>query len=174
MKPDTDIANENSGSEFDRNVADGQVSYMLRTLAANIIRVARGTGKPHEICLHAAEFLKAVREYHEVFGHFPSSDGIAEVLLQPPRSDLLARSESEGSEVLIMHGCLQIVASRLLGQMTHLAIGEHEMYRGIRELEKARAQERPKLEISTVVEKAGLPSSRVRFRPKPKSRAPKE
>src|ERR1700736_3420161 len=119
MKPDTDIANENSGSELDRNVAEGQVSYTLRALAANIMRVARGTGKPHEICLQAAEFLKAVREYHEVFGHFPSSDDIAEVLFQPPRSDLLAKSESEDSEVLIMHGCLQIVASRLLGQMTH-------------------------------------------------------
>lgn len=119
----------------DKDLAIGQVrralSYPLRNLAANLMRIARGAGKPYEVGKQAVEVIDAFQEYRQVTGCDPSSDEIAEAVRFEHLSDNFGFDPITDSMDTIASGALQVAASRLLGQATQEAAGRDEIMRGL-------------------------------------------
>lgn len=135
---------EESGEEAARKCLDSpeqreldQVSWALRNLAANLLRVTRGAGKADEIGLQAKAVVDAFLAYREVAGHFPSPYDLEEILSLGVDRDFWERlgedaSERREAKETIISGSLQIVASRFVGQKTQERSGDSEMSRGVR------------------------------------------
>ena len=123
------------------------VSWRLPDLTANLIRVARGAGKPYELEEQAARFVEACGEYREQVGRGVSSEDVQSMLRV--REDLSHDRKwtpeqyawNDGEESMIA-GALQMAGSRLLGQKTQEARGNSEMFDGLRILEREREKNR--------------------------------
>jgi hypothetical protein len=46
---DIRIVSEQSEAEIERKPAEGELDWRLRELAANVLRIVRGAGKPYEL-----------------------------------------------------------------------------------------------------------------------------
>lgn len=92
-RPHLRLAVANGQKDVDRDRAKQGISWPLRKLAANIIRVARGAGRPWEVgqqCQHVVESFEA---YKEVCGVWPSSEEVQETL--SARSKITDRLKDE-------------------------------------------------------------------------------
>jgi hypothetical protein len=67
------IVSENSEADLARNAAVAKVEPILRDLTANLMRVARGAGKPYEVGRQTQALIDAMIKYRDATGHFPSS-----------------------------------------------------------------------------------------------------
>jgi hypothetical protein len=79
------LVSENSPEQLARNRGAEQLRDSLIELAANIIRVVRGAGKPVELMRQADEFLNAVVAYREAVGYYPDPTLFANALLYDHR-----------------------------------------------------------------------------------------
>jgi hypothetical protein len=139
------IVSENSDAEVAANKAteaQQRVERALVDLAANLLRVVRGAGKPYDIVREASTFMKAAADYYEAKSAAPY-EPFDEAVLQVPRvvsSTEFGRAASlqADGEDSVVRGALQIAASRLLGQKAQEAAGEREMYQGMRDIAEAR------------------------------------
>jgi len=112
-------------------------------LAANVIRVVRGAGRPEELGRQCAEVVQAYRDYHEALGEWPSSYLIGETLSVRHR-EYRAKTdrawEWEDAIHQMVAGGLQVAASQLLEQRTQEQAGEREMFDGLRVIEEQRRE----------------------------------
>jgi hypothetical protein len=143
------VVSENSEQELARRKAEAAreeaaevVGAMLRELAANIMRVTRGAGKPWEIGRQTGALINSMVEYREAVGHYPSSEEISNALSLDLDPEVRARMSQENMMEIyarqrIVHGSLQIAASHLLGQRAQEAAGRHEMHEGMRDWDRA-------------------------------------
>lgn len=53
------LVSENSEAELARHTAEGQVKWKIRELAADLLRIIRGAGKPYEIMRQMVELSEA-------------------------------------------------------------------------------------------------------------------
>lgn len=141
------IVSENSPDDIKRHREQARVNRALRVLAANIMRVARGAGRPEELGLNAQAVVETMVAYHEAVGHYPPSEELAVSLPIENSAEIMERVGSEGrtrlrAEQDMIRGALQVAASRLLGQGTQESMGRTEMMRGFHALEDAEAQSR--------------------------------
>lgn len=137
----------NSAADLAREHAMLDVQSALAELAANLLRVIRGAGKPYMLPRNAADFLKAVVAYNEITGPIPFEGRVLDAL--DIGYDLDARLEMSPdnqertlAEEQIVQGALQIAASQILGQKTQERAGSSEMHAGIRDLEALRRRQR--------------------------------
>lgn len=139
------VVSERTQADVDRERAAAQLSWALRDLAANLLRVIRGAGKAYLIPDQTVEVIKALKVYHDAVGTFPPDREMAKMLRvgqeRPPGQFNDATLNRRASENVIVRGALQIAASRLIGQSTQGAMGEHELYDGIRDPERLWKQE---------------------------------
>ncbi len=136
-------------------------------LAANIIRVVRGAGRPDDIIDQCNEVLKAAIEYHDKTQRFVPYQSVA-AALRLEREEIDDYHSYFGQRQLairrMVKGSLQIAASSLLKQLTQIHMGQAELDDGYRELESLREERRKQREAE---------SGRVAARPKRKSTARK-
>lgn len=142
-----EIVSSNSDKAIDRRHAEAQLSWALRDLAANMLRVIRGAGRPWLFELQAVEFLKACQKLREIDANRPPADVYPEALTWRRNRDW-----SEGADHLcnmemlaeesMMAGGLQFVASRLVGQQMQERAGERELYEGFKQIEALREERR--------------------------------
>lgn len=171
--PCMEVVAKNSGSDIARQRAWAEVRWAAREMAANLIRVVRGAGKPHEIGLHAQDFLDAYVRYREVTGAFPSPDDLAAALSINPDPKMLTQARSDefsrmGAEHRVVRGALQVAASRLMGQRTQESAGDDEMHLGIRDTTAIRDAEHL-ARVKAISEQRGNDRSRSR---RSKTKAP--
>jgi hypothetical protein len=153
------IVSSQSDDDIRRKRAREELVWPLRELTANLLRVAKGGGKPHYLPKQLNECLKAFGAYAEVHGTLPPAHEIFEIL-DPDNAFRDARpwvdenrkamgeiadgdtgeTEREIAIGRIRRGALQAVASMLLDQLPQISMGEHDIYEGIRQLEDARAK----------------------------------
>jgi hypothetical protein len=138
---------ENSKADLERERALANFSWALRDLAANLLRVIRGAGKSYELVRQMAACLEAIAEHHRVTGMGVSGFEIEKVLREWEADRETYRGHEEEwmrrrGEEQIMRGALQIVASRLVDQLTQASAGDREMYAGIECLEEIRRKAR--------------------------------
>lgn len=139
------IVSENSDAEIAAARARDEIVWPLRELAANLMRVIRGAGKPYDIGKQAAAVVSAFVDYREVVGAYPTSYEITHALrLDTDKNDDAPVQEDRWgwAEEDIVRGCLQMAASDLLGQATQRSAGRHEMMKGLMEIEAIRQENR--------------------------------
>ena len=134
------VVSENSDDDLKRRQADGRVGTAVRALAANLMRVTRGSGKAQEIGSQAHELIEARMAYAEAWGFLPGPDRYDEYLDIAPNAEIMSQiSEEDAGRIYakagIVRASLQIAASGLLGQRTQETIADHDLYTAIRELE---------------------------------------
>lgn len=140
------VVAENSEAEIAKRQADILARAKLRELAANLLRVIRGAGKPWDIGPQAAALVAALHDYKDAAGTYPSADLYSAALRLEECTFELAEEELlrvRGQE-LIVSGSLQVAASSLLGQLTQQRAGERELHDGLRLVEESRELTRKK------------------------------
>lgn len=169
-QPDLRLVAENTEVDKARRWATDQVSWALRDMTANLLRIVRGAGKPYEIVRQTDELVQALVAYQRAVGHWPPSHELADILSIDRNEEW--RSQLKSSELSrlyaeerIVRGALQKAASRLIGQTTQERAGESEIYDGLRDLDAARAEHRREMDA------ARMPVRRVAKR-RPKTSKP--
>lgn len=145
----------NTGAERARTWATEAVSWAVRDLAANLLRIVRGAGKPHEVVGQIAGLTQALASYREAFGHGLLPHELSGMLsIDHPEEWRTGLKNSAlhrlYAEERIVRGALQVAASRLVEQRTQERVGERELRDGVRDLEDARAEMRREMEAERV------------------------
>lgn len=158
---------ESPGTDFPSEHACDGFELPLRELAANILRIIRGGGRPTDLALQARSFLEAVTRYGDEVGTQPTREAFAGALaIELDREllsggDLLQRQIFDGRELLI-RAALEVAASRLMREPSDEAAGLGEMVQGFHDIEEARQSRRRSL--ATVVRRAAPRPTRPRGR----------
>jgi hypothetical protein len=141
---------ENDPAEVMRRREFHNVRFFLVKLAANMLRVSRGAGRPSDIGMQCLELLKSFEKYREVVGQNPLSQDIADALNFRNSREANGYPEYENGRTRAIHeilaGSLQYVASEYLNQHPQIATGETQLLEGIRKLEAHHKAERKKWE----------------------------
>lgn len=128
-----------------RQRANENLRWPLRDLAANLMRITRGAGKPYHLVNEINAVVSALNSYKEAFGHFPDSDTLRQTLnisLDEEKEDRLSDRALLWfyAEEKMMKGGLQMAASKLLGQTPQERMGHREVFEGLTEIEHQRAE----------------------------------
>ena len=155
--PDLRIVSEQSTKDIELNRRRERLTFALRELAANVLRVVRGAGKAYDLLPQMVRCIEAAESYREVAGFYPSDYEISDALTFEGEVDALYERASEASlkrwqedgtideayaEKDICRGALQFVASSLLEQRIQRSAGRSELMAGVRALEAARERYR--------------------------------
>jgi hypothetical protein len=144
-----------------REWAQSEFSWAVRDCAANMLRIIRGAGKPHELMRQMQKALNAAIKFQEIHGYWPQ-DVIANDLRLEDESekhlDRVREGELEQSTFdrwsedgtfermdakHTMHrGALQIIASQLIAQNVQERAGDREFHDGLRAYERVRDKQR--------------------------------
>jgi hypothetical protein len=158
---DIKIISQRTEKEIIRDRLESRLRGVLRRFAANMLRVIRGAGRPFELLRQMNDILQLSTEYRELLGYYPSEDLFANALQFDDevwrwRKELSEKDDkatleqwsADGtfSEMHALHlihcGSLQIIASRMLGQLTQERAGERELRQGLRDFQDARDKRR--------------------------------
>ena len=118
-----------------------RVDNALCELTANLLRITRGAGRPYDVFEQALHLLQACKEFREQLGHPPDAE-FPQMLDTAPEFDA---PEDDRALHTIVRGAFQFTASCLIGQRLQINAGERELYDGIGELERLRAERRARL-----------------------------
>jgi len=136
-----DPVSSDTEQDLKRQQATAEMAYASRQLAANLIRVVRGAGRPFQLGDQCADFLNVAQAYRAAHGVWPTEEMHDWLSVS---SDVDERVRVGGADAAkmravddIIAGSLQMAASRLLSQRTQEAAGKSEMVRGINAREKA-------------------------------------
>ena len=139
------------------------VRWALVDLAANMLRVCRGAGRPWEIGPQCSVVVDACERYREAHGCYPSSDEVQEAVAVP-RDELNPDRDYEYAVQDLIRGSLQLTASRLLGQSLQIARGESQLREGFdgmkRVLDARQARHEAYLEARRLAEQAHKPKAK--------------
>ncbi|MES2844863.1 MAG: hypothetical protein V4747_07545 [Pseudomonadota bacterium] len=136
------IVSDQSDKDVTARRAEAQAFDALRTLAANLMRVARGAGKPYELEMHAAEFLDAAEAYRAMVGHGLATHDVQNALrvrkaVSTRNDPVMFEAETAIEEAV--SGSLQIAASRLVFDGLREKQGESEAISGMDTWSRRRA-----------------------------------
>jgi hypothetical protein len=153
------LVSSRSEKEIRRLNDKSRIALPLRQLAANLMRVGNGAGKPHEIIRQLSDCLLALREYCEAHQAAPSSEEISAILryesvwcknrpwIEKRRQDATSldpgdtsEDEREAAMRELRRGALQMVAAMLLNQNTHRVSGANRIAMAIRNIEEVRRE----------------------------------
>jgi hypothetical protein len=136
-EPESQQMSDQQDREIERTKS--MVNWALRDLAANVLRVVRGSGEPYRIFQQAEKFVEAYRAA-DAMGLWPvhliDVNGLAEPCkalyggLSSEEYYTLPIEERERGryESQIISGALQVAASELLGQATQCTKGHSEIW----------------------------------------------
>jgi hypothetical protein len=104
----------------------------LRELAAKLLRIARGAGRPLELEVLAGAYLGACNEYRQATGYGLRINAVRDMLrvrsdLPPDREWTDEQRRRNDGEEQMVSGALQIAASRFVGQRAQELRGLDEM-----------------------------------------------
>lgn len=130
----------NSDVELRTHQVRDDIAWPLRDLAANMLRVIRGAGKPEQLARQMVEVLKSFEAYRAEVGAYPSNDDITRRLTLDAIGAENGGHCDEWSLAInaVTRGALQKTASELLGQSTQATRGENELIDGVIKIEAIR------------------------------------
>jgi hypothetical protein len=143
--------------EHRREWTKREFSWAVRDAAANLLRIIRGAGKPHELLAQMKKTIDAAIAFQEAYNYWPFDEIANDLRLENEKEKFLERERSGtldkasierwrddgtfdqmGVEHTIFRGTLQIIASRLIGQATQESAGDSEFHDGLRGMERIR------------------------------------
>jgi hypothetical protein len=157
------IVSDNSDEDLRRAQAKRVVEQIARELAANLMRITRGAGKPYIVVDEALSLAEAAREFREAWGVWPHNEIAAAIALPDyvHRTDLSDADFSiEFGKHQAVRGALQFVASTLLDQKIQVRSGESDLMQGMREVERGREMNRQEWQASQRRPRANAKSAR--------------
>jgi hypothetical protein len=176
------LVSNNSGDDLTRRKALRDLGIALRKLAANILRISRGAGKPYELGLDLAECIDGYRAYHDAHGFYPLEHELARMLdyehaWPAPADDdeqargtwredmvefeLLRRSRDH-AERGMQRASLQIVAAMLVGQDLQRRRGQDSLEAAIRRHTEAEKRIDQYWAAKRAAEMPGKPGKRLK------------
>ncbi len=161
--PDIRIVSEQSDAQRRRRLAAEQLEGPLRELAANLLRVMRGAGKPNDLIQQMQAFVTVGEAYQTAHGQWhPVADVIVNTLRIDSASEELYERRKNGdvsqadfdrwttdgtidrddAVYMICRGAMQLCASKLVGQIAQERAGKKELTEGCRILDVAMGKRR--------------------------------
>jgi hypothetical protein len=143
-----------------REWAENEFSASIREVAANMLRIIRGAGKPHALLMEMKQTIDTAVKFQETHGCWPSHvisnelalesqdqiyrNGVKEGRYTQEQVDrwLAEGAERYWAEHTIKCGTLQTIASDLLGQSTQRSAGNSEFQQGLRDWTAYREEKR--------------------------------
>jgi hypothetical protein len=123
-------------------LATNRLQWALRDVAANLMRIAGGAGKPLLLLKQLSDLLKAVQTYTRTTGHSPAPEFLADVIAVRPDPGILRTRWSDralyDAEQQLIEAALHMAAARLLDQRVQEHSGRKNMQRSIDDLIIAR------------------------------------
>jgi hypothetical protein len=149
-----EIVASSSDDERARRRALDDAGSALATLAANLMRISRGAGKPADVAVQAAEVVIIVREYEALTGHGVPVGAVSDALSVRPAYEWTMQFPDDERERIrateqMIAGALQVAASRLVGQKTQERAGDDELYRGVSRLRELQEELRRQRQAAT-------------------------
>ena len=136
------VVADNSEQEIAKRWAARSIRWPLRELAANLLRIVRGAGRPAEVGAQATAVIVAFEEYRAAFGHYPISEEISEALIMRDDERKEHWTDWEYGVETMVRGALQMAASELVHQGTQRAAGKSELFSGLERIERIREENR--------------------------------
>ncbi|CAD7044637.1 hypothetical protein REJC140_03846 [Pseudorhizobium endolithicum] len=139
------IAATNDPKRIDRRRGLEELQWPLKELAANLIRVTRGAGRPEELGAQCKAVVEAYSSFRAVSGSWPTAAEISDILSiadEVPKGLTPRTREWEEALDEVMLGSLQRAASKILGQNTQARAGESQLFEGLKTLERQREENR--------------------------------
>ena len=137
---------ENDPAEVKRRREFHNVRFFLVKLAANMLRVSRGAGRPSDIVEQCLALLESFEDYRKEVGQYPLPQDIADALnfrnsrVSHGYPDYVSGRTTAIQEIIA--GSLQYVASEYLNQHPQIATAKNQLQDGIRQLDAFHAAER--------------------------------
>jgi hypothetical protein len=142
------LVSNQSEAEIRRLKAREALTLPWRTLAANILRIANGAGRPADLMKQLTRCTNAMQAYLEAHGRMPPEQLIRDILDcdrafrgYRPWVEERRTKISEGMQ-LVRRGALQVVASMLLDQLTLQHKAEYDIHSGAGMLQEAKAMKK--------------------------------
>lgn len=133
------VISTNSEEDLAVQRARDELNWPLRDLAANMIRVARGAGKPAQLYEQMIDVVRTMKAYldHRHGEHLEADIREAlEIATSPP--DNYRDDGWSSAERRIVRGSLQVAASKLVCQAPQEAAGKNEIMEGYYAIERIR------------------------------------
>lgn len=141
--PNISLVPESDPWERERQQAKSELAWETREMAANLLRVIRGAGRPDYLPQQIINLGGAILETHKT-ARAGAIWTVMQETLNSAIPDWLEVSEAEACEGTIAKGALQYLASRLVHQRAQEAAGRREIHSGIRQLEREAERTRRK------------------------------
>lgn len=151
------IVSSNTDTEIATERALQRIDWPLRELAANIMRITRGAGRPEYLIDHLVAVLEAISQYQSVAGGNPSGHDYYKILdLDRFHTEgfLEARGDWDYAIRDMVEGGLQHAASELLGQGTQQAAGRRQIFEGLTVIEGIREKNHREVMAAATARKA--------------------
>jgi hypothetical protein len=140
--PKLSLAAEAQPHEIERAQAVRELTWSTKEMAANLLRVIRGAGRPLDLPQQIINFADEILEVSKSAHVWAVSSAIEEALQSAmPSWDSHESDQHEGD---IVSGALQWVASRLVHQRAQECAGSREMDEAIKRQEQWAERERAK------------------------------
>ena len=136
--------------ETDRRWAKQEFSQAIREVAANMLRIIRGAGKPYELLPQMKTAIDTAIKFQELHNHWPTDVIASDLLLDDGVETWLSRLrdgtidqasidrwwedgtfEKMMAEHTISQGALRTIAAELVGQDLQKSHGKNEFHEGI-------------------------------------------
>lgn len=140
-RPNLTLVPETPGHEREKEQARRELAWDTREMAANLLRIIRGAGRPSELPQQIINLSEAILKVHKECRAWAIWSAMEDTLHSGVPSHWDA-PESTRHESTIAKGALQLVASRLVHQRAQEAAGGREIDEGIDELQRARERMR--------------------------------
>lgn len=165
------IVSKKTEAEIAATRAEEDALQSLKKLTGELMRIARGAGKPYAVEEFAGAFLANAQRYRETTGHGLSTDKIATVMqvrAAPIEHDGFASERLISIEQAIS-GSLQVAASRLLQDRLRELSGKDEIFRSMQDWVESREiarkeAEREKRQLRAALAKSSSVKARGRKR----------
>jgi hypothetical protein len=94
--PDFKVIDGGGPEGRDQIFAEQKLRDCLQVSAANMLRVIRGAGKPHELIQQLNEVVKAAIKFKDAFGDWPPSHVLGEMLAMPDEVHAMDERRAQG------------------------------------------------------------------------------
>jgi hypothetical protein len=137
-RPRLTIASSTTVVELERDRSLHKVEWATRELAANMIRVIRGAGRPFHLFDQVLSLYRAIEDAPEGTTVGQIHEALEAALSNGIRDD--EDSDLHGCVQEIERGALRTVAARLLGQQVQVSAGNRDLWDGFLRLEQRREE----------------------------------
>lgn len=166
-----------------RDRAKDDFSWAIREVAANMLRIIRGAGKPYELVLQMQRAIDAAVKFREVHQYWPQEVITNDLQIQSEYERICREGKlpqatidrwwEDGTfdamiaEHTILRGSLQTIASELIGQSTQKSAGKNELHDGIMSWIRNREERKRKREQAHKAERGARKNKKPKTSRKP-------